>query len=287
MDLSRVESFPTPLINGGTVSRFSYPMGSIWATVPFAPLVPDPTRVAVIIATAITGGIMLLSAPHGLAPLALLALVSGEYVTWGVSALTDPLYVAPLIASIYYWPWGNVGTPNLKKSGLFFGLATAMKQQPWFCAPFLFIWIWKDRDLRSALSFGTIASAVFGLVNLPGVLLSPVATLKGVFTPLIGDGGTMVHLGVGLATLTTSGTFPIAKSAHSLLMILMAVCYLMLYWRYERLRWTAWIAWVPLLFVNYRSLLSYIIPAVVVIGYIYIARADPSEWTTEVPTSAN
>jgi hypothetical protein len=92
------------------------------------------------------------------------------------------------------------------------------------------------------------------------------------FAPLIGDGGAMVHLGVGFASLTTSGLFPIAKPIHTVLMGVVGGTYLAAYWRYPGLRWTAWFAWVPLLLVNYRSLMSYFVPAAIVSVYALICQ---------------
>lgn len=274
VDMSRVTVFPTPQLDGGTVDRFSYPLGAAAATTPFAPFTENPGRLAVIVATGIAGGVIISTAPHRLAGLGLVAMLVGDWATWGVNGLTDALYIAPLVAAMYFWPWARTRRSSLWASAVLFGLATTMKQQPWFAAPFLFIWVWRDRSRKAALSFAGIVAATFFVVNLPALLLTPVATMKGVFAPLLGDGGSLVHLGVGLTSLTLSGTYPIAQSIHTLLMGVVAITYLIAYWRYEALRWTAWVAWVPILFVSYRSLMSYFVPAAVVAVYALICQAE-------------
>jgi len=269
--------FPTPLMNGGTVERFSYPLGGVLMTLPFATLAPDASRAATVVATGGLGAVLIGSAPNDLAPLALVGLLTSNFVTWGVNGLMGALWLLPLAGAMYYWPQSRVGTRSLSKSAVLFGVAAAVKQFPWFCGPFLLIWLYQEHDWQTAIRYGGISVGVFVLVNLPALVLSPAAAVKGILTPLIGDGGTMVHLGVGLSTLTMSGLFPIAKPVHTLLMGLVAVGYLAAYWRYDGLAWTAWIAWTPILFVNYRSLMTYFVVAAPIAVYALICRRGPQE----------
>lgn len=266
------DAFPTPTVMGGHVSTYSYPLGSALLAAPFRAVLEDGARVPVLLGTAAAGTLLIGYAPHDLAPLALLSMLIGDFVTWGVADLTDPMWVAPLLGAVVLWPWSRVGPSSLGWSAVLFGVATGIKQQPWFCAPFLFIWVWRERGLRTAGRYAGIVAATFGMIMLPSFALAPVATLEGLLTNLYAPGGTLVHLGVGLSALTTSGAFPIAKTAHTVLMGLAGVTLLVGYWlEFDRVKWLAWVAWAPLLFFNYRSLANYFIVVAPVAVMVLIA----------------
>jgi uncharacterized membrane protein len=254
------ELFPTPSVDGGHVERFSYPLGSaLWAA-PFVALFPAGGRVAVLVGGAMVGALIVWYAPHDLAPLAVVALLAGDFVIYGVNDLTDPLFVAPLVGALFVWPWSQTSPDSLTWSAILFGVAMTMKQQAWFCAPFLLLWVLHERDLRAGLRYTAIVAGVFALVHLPSFVVAPSATVEGLLVNLTGGGKTIVHLGVGLAALTLSGAFPIAKSFHTILMGLAGLGLVGAYWHwFDRLKWLAWIAWGPLLFFNYRSLANYFV----------------------------
>jgi uncharacterized membrane protein len=273
--------FPTPMMSGGHVNQYSYPVGSAVVSAPFVAIAEDGSRIAVLLFTFLGGAVLIGSAPHDLAPLALFSLLVGDFITWGVSDLTDPLWVAPLLAAIYLWPWSRIGRDSLRWSAVLFGIAMAMKQQPWFCAPFLMLWVWQERGRFGAAKYVATVAATFGLIHLPVVVMAPEAAVVGLLTNLYGPSGTLVHLGVGLSALTLSGAFPIAKSAHTLLMALVGVGGVVAYWTlFDRIRWLAWIAWAPLLFFNYRSLANYFIVVAPVAVMLLIARRGHREVST-------
>lgn len=268
-------AWPTPLLENGYVSQYSYPIGSALFVAPFAMLAEDGGRLAVVLATAAGGAALLYHSPNWLAPLSLIGLLVGDFATWGIQDLTDPLWVAPLIGALLVWPWSRTGTDSLLWSGGLFGVAMAMKQQPWFCAPFLFIWVWRERSLRRALWFAGVVAAVFSALHIPSLLLAPEATIRGVFLPIIGVDGTMVNLGVGLAALTLSGAFPLPNDFYAALMAIAGVALLVWFWvDFERVRWLAWVAWVPILFFNYRSLANYFVVLAPIAVTILVCRAD-------------
>lgn len=280
IDMTMGKAWPTPTLNGGSVSTFSYPLGAALLAAPFRAVLHDGARVPVLLGTAAAGGLLIGYAPGELAPLALLSMLVGDFITWGVADLTDPMWVAPLLGAIVLWPWSNVGRDSLAGSAVLFGVAMAIKQQPWFCAPFLFIWVWRERSLRSAIDYAGIVAATFGLIMLPSLAVAPGATVRGVLTPLYADGGTLVHLGVGLSALTVSGAFPIAKTAHTVVLGLVGVNFLITYWfSFDRVKWLAWVAWAPLLFVNYRSLANYFIVVAPVAVMVLIAKTEVQDAT--------
>lgn len=267
--------WPTPMVAGGVVNQYSYPVGSALAAAPFRAVLEDGARVAVIFSTAVTAAVMLYHAPSHLAPLATASLLVGDFVSWGVADLTDPLWVAPLVAALAWWPWSDVGTDRLWGSGVLFGIAMAMKQQPWFCSPFLMLWVARERGWRTAMGYVAVVATTFGLLHAPVVAMAPRAAVVGLLSNLYGPEGTLVHLGVGLSALTLSGALPMAKAAHTVLMagvgVLAVVGYCV---SFDRVRWLAWIAWAPLLFVNYRSLANYFVVVAPVAVMVVCCRGE-------------
>jgi uncharacterized membrane protein len=272
--------FPTPMVGGGHVNQFSYPIGSAMLAAPFVAIAEDGSRIAVLLSTVAIGALVIGTASHEIAPLALFSLLVGDFITWGVSDLTDPLWVAPLLAAIYLWPWSRVGRDSLRWSAVLFGVAMAVKQQAWFCAPFLMLWVWHEKGRWTAAKYVATVAGTFGLIHLPVVLMAPEAAVVGLLTNLYGPSGTLVHLGVGVSALTLSGAFPIAKGAHTALMAFAGGAAVVGYWMYfERVRWVAWVAWAPLLFFNYRSLANYFIVVAPVAVMLLNARLGREEVT--------
>jgi|GEM_PF-6148455 len=270
--------FPTPMVAGGHVNQYSYPVGSAVLAAPFVAIAEDGSRIAVLLMTFLAGVVLIGSAPHEVAPLALFSLLVGDFITWGVSDLTDPLWVAPLLAAVYLWPWSRAGRDSLVWSGVLFGIAMAVKQQAWFCAPFLMLWVWHERGRWGAAKYVAVVAATFGVIHLPVVAMAPEAAVVGLLTNLYGPSGTLVHLGVGLSALTLSGAYPLAKGAHTLLMGAVGIAGVVGYWLYfDQVRWLAWIAWAPLLFFNYRSLANYFIVVAPVAVMILNAKRGREE----------
>lgn len=273
VSMESLGAYPTPMVGGGTVTQFGYPFGSALFIAPFRAIAEDGARIAVLLATAIAGAILIGSAPHELAPLGLFSLLVGDFITWGVNDLTDPIWVAPLLGAIYLWPWSRVGRDSLRWSAVVFGIAMAMKQHPWFCAPFLLLWVVHERGWRTGVRYTATVAGVFFLIHLPAFYLAPRAAAIGLLTNLWNTGGTLVHLGVGLSALTLSGAFPIGKTAHTLLMAGAGLGGLVAYWRhFDALRWTAWLAWGPILFFSYRSLANYFIVLAPVAVMLLVAQ---------------
>jgi len=279
--------FPTPMVGGGHVTQFGYPFGAALFIAPFRAIASDGARIAVLVATAIAGGILIGSAPHELAPLGLFSLFIGDFITWGVQDLTDPIWVAPLLGAIWLWPWSRVGRDSLRWSAVVFGVAMAMKQHPWFCAPFLLLWVVQERGWRSGIAYTGIVATTFFVIHLPAFYLAPEAAAIGLLTNLWNTGGTLVHLGVGLSALTLSGAFPVAKGAHTILMAAAGVGGLVIYWtQFERYRWVAWLAWGPVLFFSYRSLANYFVTLAPVAVMLLVAQHRHS-MATEVRDAAS
>jgi uncharacterized membrane protein len=150
-----------------------------------------------------------------------------------------------------------------------------MKQQPWFCAPFLMLWVVRERGWSTAARYVAVVAATFFAIHAPVIAMAPEAAITGLLTNLYGPSGTLVHLGVGLSALTLSGALPMTKGAHTALMGLASVAGLAVFWwRFDDLRWAAWIAWAPLLFFNYRSLANYFVVVAPLAVLIVVARGE-------------
>jgi hypothetical protein len=275
LQFSNLAPPPSPQVNGEHVTRYSYPPGAIVAALPFRLLGDRWGRGAVLAATAGLGALLIHTASNDLAPLALASLLVDQNIAWALGDLIDPLWMLPLAVAIYYWPASHVGRDSIVRSGIAFGVAAAMKQQPWFCGPFLLAWAWQAYGRREAARWLAAGVGTTVLITLPFFLTAPEATLRGILTPVFGNGAPLVHRGSGLAATTYTGLFPIAKWAHTALMLLATGVSLVAYCLDERLRWTAWVAFAPLLFVNYRSFTTYFVAAVPIAMYVFLCQRQP------------
>lgn len=259
-------TFPTPTMDGGTVTRYSYPAGAIVAMVPQYALGLSSVRVTPTLASIAIGFVVLKDAPGEFALLAPATLLAGDLVTWPLSGLVDSLWILPLCLAVIWW------RNRLLWSGVAYGFAASVEQIPWFIGPFLLIWLLRDRGREAAGYWLTASLGMFALVNLPFLIWGPEAWLTGALQPLFGSGSPPVHQGVGLSSLTVFGVFPIAKWAHTALVGLIAVIALTLYYRKPSLRWTGWIAWMPLIFVHFRSFGLYFSAGLPVVAVAYLQR---------------
>lgn len=270
--------FVTYRIDGEIVTTFSYPALAFLAFVPQALLgIPNLnlTTVTVLLATLV---FLVYESPTEfvLAPFVLM-FVDPNLTLFSFGGVFDILWVFLLLLGMKYWTRGD-----LRLAAIFVGLAFAVKQIPWFVAPFLAVWLYAESETyrgfaeraRTCIAYGLGA---FLLPNLPFIVLSPVAWLKSVFTPVAGS-VPMVKQGIGLTMLTSSGLLQLPKSFYTLLLLGVLGVALVAYFVYfERLRWVAWVVPMAILWVNYRSLQNYFIFFVPIAYYAVLCRHRAGE----------
>ena len=200
--------------------------------------------------------------------------------------VTDWLWVLPLVGTILALQRRRLGW-----AGLLLGLACAVKQHPWFAAPFVLVGVVQSlrRDghhgrplLRRTGRFTGALAVGFVLPNLPFFLWSPASWLEGVLSPAISG---LTDSGHGFVVLVERGLLDIGGSVQLLVLAATGLFLVFLYARYfDRLQDTLWLMPLILIFLSPRALHSYFvfwIPLVVVWldqvhGVRFLRRDDSS-----------
>jgi uncharacterized membrane protein len=137
--------------DGDLVTNLNYPALHLLFFTPFAYFgLQDMRWVTFIFEIAIIL-ILYWKSPSEIKPLVLIPFFAGAdlAINFTAGCLNDFLWVLPLIITAFY-----ISNPLV--AGLSYGLASAVKQEPWFLFPFLLIYIW-----RSEMSDGKTKSKSF------------------------------------------------------------------------------------------------------------------------------
>ena len=239
-------------------------------------MVSDWVDLGAWLVTAVLIFCMLPSALRWLAPTLLLSGVfAGAFANGG----TDALFVPFLVVAVWRWDrWPQRSARGLPAwiGPVSLGIACSVKQSPWFCVPFLLVGVACESrragrggrwgGTGSATRYGLIVMGTFLLVNLPFLVWSPSAWVRGTFLPMVDP---LVADGQGVVTLALHGltggvVLPWMSAAAGLALVALLVAFGL--WE-PRLR-RAWLFLVPLaLFVPDRSLANYMtdfVPAALV-----------------------
>lgn len=196
--------------------------------------------------------------PRWIQPLVLLALLINPdlviYFTAG--SVTDWLWVLPLMLSAVFLKEGRA-----IPAGVAFGLASAVKQQPWVAAPFIAIWLIRTAPFgglqRRLLSFFVAAVVAFLAPNIPFLVQNPKAWVAGVLSPVLDN---LIYLGQGISLLTSTGFLPASKDFYMSLAIGIAAIAAAAYWAYFRVLQNAlWVLPALILWFSYRALTGHLI----------------------------
>jgi uncharacterized membrane protein len=210
--LSVPSRFWTYTVDGGHVSRFSYPAGSFLLNLPATVLglhmAVDWTDLFAWLATTV---LLFVFFPVSLRWLAALAGLTPFFLGSFSSGGTDALFLPFLVVAV--WRWDRYGRPV--GSGvarwigpIALGVACAIKQTPWFAVPMLVVGVFLEArrsgsdPIRLSLRYVLTVVGVFLLVNLPFLIWHPGAWWHGSLIPLSGG---LVADGQGLVTLATHG----------------------------------------------------------------------------------
>ena len=198
----------TPLTSGAYLPTFQYPALHFLVFVPFVWLGLQDMRWVLVLFEVAVFLTLYLKAPQRLRPMLLLPLFAGSdlMINFTAASVSDVLWVLPLLFAAFY----------LEKplaSGLFYGLACAMKQTPWLLAPFLLVYMMRtegEKDLRDRFvrtaKFVVVTAAVFLVINLPFMLMNLTAWFGRVLTPMTGD---LVTLSQGPSLLKEVSLLPV------------------------------------------------------------------------------
>jgi len=234
--------------DGSWATSWSYPTGTLWVYSVQYQLVGRwvGLRLTSLVGVVGLGWLITYLVPpeYGLLGPASLFLAQNEFLA-ALGGLNDMWYVLPTVATIWLW-----ATERRVAAAAIFGVACAMKQQPWLiCLP-LAIWVWQEAPTsrvfaRRAAAYIGVGLGTFTLLNLPWLITTPVAWLRSALVPLsVGNEAPLVSMGVGLAILNqavpaeivgraTFETFIYGSTAAA------TVAYW--YW-FDHVKWAAWLA---------------------------------------------
>jgi uncharacterized membrane protein len=250
----------TPLTSGSYLATFQYPSLHFLVFVPFILTGLRDMRWVLVAFELGVIFLLLLKCPENLRPMLILPLFAGSdlMINFTASSVSDMLWVLPLLIAAF-----NLDErPQL--SGVFYGIACAVKQPPWLLAPFLVIYILRNRKLKANREklqrvgeFLVPAVALFTLVNLPFAYGDAAIWFRNILAPISSD---LIILSQGPAVLSQVGLIQVGRAFYSILAISVLVVLVANYYVYfEKLKYLVWILPGVILWFSYRALTSYVI----------------------------
>lgn len=256
-------------LNGQPITALSYPALSFEAYLPLLALgVTTQAAVWVDVAAWGVAAIVLYAVlPRRLAPLAIIVVSLDVYIGYAVGGVTDFLFVPLLVGAAVRWDaFAWTRGPAAWRGPILMGLAMSVKQTPWLVAPFVVAGIvlesrnilgWRQA-LRDGLRYSGIAAAAFLVPNIPYIVGSPTAWLRGVVTPLMSKA---VPAGQGMVSLSLSlpaggGSLHAYSAAALVVLAASLACFAA---TYPMLKPSAFVLPSVVLFFGYRSFGSYLV----------------------------
>lgn len=243
----------TPKQDGSYVTTFSYPALSFLFYVPLVWLGLDVRLLGSVLFFPLAVLLIYRASPQEWGVLSILPLFVNLIFFNAVVIDFELLWVVPLMLAVLFW----YRDPDV--SAVWYGIACAVKQNPWLIAPFIVIRFLLEGDtyqdgFGAGLRYGGIAGLLFALPNLYFFLDAPGAWVTGVLTPVLGGGTPLVFYGQGLAILPTTGVFAVTQSAYTLLLLGALVFALLSYILFfEAVKDTLWLVPMVVMFFNYRG----------------------------------
>jgi uncharacterized membrane protein len=284
-------SYYTYSFTGTPVTALSYPSLSFLVYAPFLALgwADNVAPWLNMVAWALTVVMMFAVLPKRVRPVALLLGGYGLYVAFAMGGVTDALFMPLLTVAAYKWDRFGQGRWTYI-APVMFGIAMSIKQTPWPALPFLLLALTLDeynrtgieQGIRRAAKYLAVAVVTFLIPNIPWIVASPSAWVKGVFTPLFAN---MVPTGQGTMSLSLylhlgGGSMTAFTLAMGFAIILMLIAYV---GTYPLLRVALFVLPAFAFFFASRSNVNYFISlipagivAAVTAGPAPLRRADAS-----------
>lgn len=246
--------YVTPHFDGTIQNKAAYPALTYWLFWGAGRLglsVPTTTFICLIVMLIL----LYITAPTTRRPLVLLPMVIfEEYTHSALVGNQDTILSLLLVCMLIVWH-------RPKWRAICFGLACAFRQQAWFVAPFLLIYIWKmmegtpaERRQRIAYFVG-ISGGVFVLINLPFIAWNPQAWWLGVFEHSYAPFNVLSH---GLGVLSQYGVFPLPRQFYMALQMASLAAMMVVHWRHPHFIDQAfWIFPALFFWLYYRGLANY------------------------------
>jgi uncharacterized membrane protein len=245
----------TPILTGGYVTSLGYPALAAIIMVPAAAFDLQPASIPLFF----SAGTFLLvylslgrSKSHGkTAIIALLASLSVYYSYIATGGTMDSIWV-------FFAIFSYITRKKPVLSGVFFGIAIALKQLPIILLPFFLILFYFEsgKRLKRPAEFLIAAFGAFLVPNLPFLIASPMDWLKGVTsivtTPLMG-------VGFGPSALAFMGYTRIPPLFFTFMMILIFLFLIGIYIiHFDRLKYAFFVFPIVILIFNFRVETDYL-----------------------------
>jgi uncharacterized membrane protein len=244
----------TPL--GDISTNLAYPALHFLVFVPFVAVGLQDMRWVVFLFEVATAVVLYYNAPEELRPIILLPIfVSADLaIDFNAGSVTDFLWVLPMVMTAL-----SMNDPF--RSGIFYGIACAIKQQPWIVAPFMLI---RMLNLKKG-SLTTRASEVlkfigamafsFSVPNLLFIVKDPGAWLSGVLTPASGE---LVLLSQGLSMITQAGIIALPPAFYFGVTAILFLTFVGNYFVYfDKLKHLIWLFPAVTMWFSHRALQNY------------------------------
>jgi len=214
--------------DGDLITNLNYPALHILFFTPFVYLGFQDMRWVTFVFEVATVLLLYWKSPEELKPLIMIPFFAGSdlAINFTAGCLGDFLWVLPLTLTVFY-------IENPLVAGFTYGLASAVKQEPWILMPFLVTWIWRSSKkyrhhrLVPTTEFLTATAIAFLLPNVFFILMSPKSWIADVTTPLSGD---LIVISQGISTITQKGLVPLSRSFY---VVLAAAVFLLLLINYN------------------------------------------------------
>lgn len=247
--------------SGDIITKLNYPALHFLILVPFVRAGLKDARWVIVLFEILTFAALYLKAPKPLKPLILIPIFAGAdlAIDFVAGCVTDFFWVLPLtLAALYI-------EESPEAAAVAYGLASAVKQEPWFLAPFLLVWVWKSkRKLWRVCLFGALAAVAFLIPNLKFIMDGPKDWWTSIVAPLSEN---LVFISQGLSMVTQAGYIPLGKSFYLTATLTVYALLLVNYVVYhDKLKYAVWIFPAVTLWFSYRGLQSYFIHLVPVMA---------------------
>lgn len=242
--------------SGDISTSLAYPSLHFLIFVPFIAVGLKDMRWVLFLFEIATAATLYIRAPKELRPIVLLPIfISADLaIDFNAGAVTDFLWVLPTV-------WMALSMDDPFGSGIFYGIACAVKQQPWIVAPFSLIWMFNSKEgsytvrISHVMKFAGAAAIAFVLPNLLFIVKDPSAWLSGVMTPASGG---LILLSQGLSMLTQAGITllpPVFYLATTVAVFLTLIGNYFVY--FERLKHWIWLLPAVTMWFSHRALQNY------------------------------
>ncbi len=267
----------TTFLNSTAQNRVSYPALPTLNLLAFGLFGMGSVREVNLIFHTLMLVLIFMGTPYKLRPIILLPFfVVRSFILISLGGIQDIVWSTLLVAMVLSWK-----RPTLR--GVLFGLACAYRQQPWFVAPFLLIYLWyekaeisreerkqvsspldiirnprlatTDPRLRKIFYFSTVSFVIFLLINLPFILWDMQAWVLGVFEHMYAAFNIYSH---GLGALSQYNLVSFPREFYTSLQLSSLAIMLIIHRRHPRSVGQAfWVFPGIFFFLYYRGLANY------------------------------